>query len=292
MLWLTRPARHCCTPGAPCEFAVPEAGPLSTRHKNKAQADTPPTTRQPLAHYRQWALLAASKISEDQGDYENEINLAREGTEEMSDFSWAYYNWGVALTELGCDQGAIRAFSRTISLNGTYDAAYNARGRVHLLRAEALSRAGEGYQKEERDKAIRDFTKAFALNADYAEAQVNLGKTYELNPQEEHRAQIEFEAVTETKNSPQAARAYQQLAIMEREQGQEAMYIDNIASARRVMAGNAVCGFNFARSLREASGCMDPHDQQPRSDKSLSEECIRDSLELPPADNDALETRL
>jgi hypothetical protein len=37
MLWLTCPARHCCTPGAPCEFAVPEAGPLSTRHTHGAR---------------------------------------------------------------------------------------------------------------------------------------------------------------------------------------------------------------------------------------------------------------
>lgn len=243
-------------------------------------------------HYRRWALLAASKISEDQGNYENEIQLARRSVDGMHNFSWGYYNWGVALAELGCEEGAIRAFSRTISLNKNYEAAYNARGRVHLLRAEALSRAGRGYEKNEWDKAIRDFSLAFALNSDYAEAQVNLGKTYELDPQQQHLAQIEFEAVTETENAPQAARAYQQLAFMARDQGQDAKYQDNLNAARRAMADNTVCSFKFAHALLEASGCMDAPDQSPRPDKSSSNECIEDSKGLTPADSDATDNRI
>lgn len=237
-------------------------------------------------HYREWALLAVSKIREDQRDYVGELQLARSTTVRWSRFSWGYYNWGVALTELGCYAGAIQAFSQTISIHPAYAAAYNARGRIHLMLAEALLRSGNNDPTDEVGRAIADFRMAVSLNGDYAEAHINLGKAYRLNPTEYPNARVEFKAFSEAPNSSQAARAYQQLAILERLQGDDAKYLDDMGSARRAMATNTVCGFEFSRSLREASGCMEPPERDRLPDLSSSPDCGRYSEGLRSTDSD------
>ncbi|EEA02397.1 hypothetical protein BH160DRAFT_2251 [Burkholderia sp. H160] len=237
-------------------------------------------------HYRRWALLAISKIREDQNDYPGEIEFAKLAIVEWPDFSWGYYNWGVALAELGCYDGAIRAFSQTIFLDQRYAAAYNARGRIHLIRAEALQESSNDGSKSERSKALRDFQRAVSLNSDYPEAQINIGKAHRLDPTEERLARLRFDQVIETPNSSHAARAYQQLANLDLMQGDDAKYLDDMDSARRAMADNAVCGFAFSNSLREASGCMEQAADKRRLDLSSAIECKRHSEGLPVAEND------
>jgi tetratricopeptide (TPR) repeat protein len=239
-------------------------------------------------HYREWALLADSKIREDESDFDREIELAKQAIEGWSDFSWAYYNWGVALAELGCYDGAIRAFSKMISLKSAYAAAYNARGRIYLFKAESASRDGQGNQTADRRMALHDFKAAIAANSDYTEAQVNLGKAYMLDPTERGLARVVFESVLETPDSQQASRAWQQLAVMARDDGNDAKYLDDIGAARRTMPDNAVCGSRFAHSLQESLGCMDSPRQSRPLDMSSSLMCRRHSEGLPPAGNDAL----
>lgn len=238
--------------------------------------------------YIRWALLAASKIHEDQNDYAGEIELARRATDEWPRFSWGYYNWGVALAELGCFHGAINAFSKTISLQDTYAAAYNARGRIHLFRAESLFQTGDARLETERRKAMRDFLTALSLNSDYAEAQINLGKTHRLDATENRLARVQFEAVVANAKSPHTARAYQQLAIIDRLEGNDAKYLDNMGSARRAMATNTVCGHSFSNSLRDASGCMEKPEETRFPDLSTGISCKRHSESLPEAENDDL----
>jgi hypothetical protein len=241
-------------------------------------------------HYRDWAMLAASKIREDQRAYEDEIELARRAIDDWPPFSWAYYNWGVALAELNCYDGAIRAFSTMISLKKGYAAAYNARGRIHLLLAEAQLRAGNGYDTPDRRKAMRDFRAAIAAVSDYPEAQINLGKAYALNPNEQRLARVNFESVAEAPDlaSTQAARAWQQLAFLERDAGDDATYRDDIAKANHAMATNTVCRFAFAHSLLEGSGCMETATARPQPDLSTSLKCRMESSNLALASNDAL----
>jgi tetratricopeptide (TPR) repeat protein len=236
-------------------------------------------------HYAEWALLGQSKIKEDARAYTDEATLARRATQRWSTFSWAYYNWGVALVELGCSDGAVNAFSQTIAQNPTYAPAFNARGRIHLMRAQLHDDAGGHDHESERRKALRDFRQAVLLESNYAEAHINLGKTHRLESSEYLAARAEFDATIENA-SQHKSRALQQLALLDTLQGNPTKANSEMQEAKSAKSTNQVCSSEFSESLREASGCMEPPEGRTPSRAQPKVECKLLSEGLPAAVND------
>ncbi len=126
-----------------------------------------------------WALLALSKIDEAYHDYNGEINAASRLSAEYPS-SWSFYNWGVALNELGCYKMAISAFERSIALRSSREAAFNATGRAWLALARRAPDLHSTEAKTDLHNALDDFRLAVYLKPDYQEAHVNLAESLKL----------------------------------------------------------------------------------------------------------------
>ena len=126
-----------------------------------------------------WALLGLSKINEANHDYKGEVNaVSRLSTEYPS--SWSFYNWGVALSELGCHKQAIGAFERSIALHSSREAAFNAIGRAWLALARQAPDRHSAEAESDLQNARDDFHIAVYLKPDYQEAHVNLAESLKL----------------------------------------------------------------------------------------------------------------
>lgn len=126
-----------------------------------------------------WALLALSKIDEAYHDYKGEINAVSRLSAEYPS-SWSFYNWGVALSELGCHKLAIGAFERSIALHSSREAAFNAIGRAWLALARQAPDRHSTEVRSDLQNARDDFRIAVYLKPDYQEAHVNLAESLKL----------------------------------------------------------------------------------------------------------------
>ncbi|NPT55803.1 tetratricopeptide repeat protein [Paraburkholderia elongata] len=126
-----------------------------------------------------WALLGLSKIDEAYHDYKGEINAVSRLSADYPS-SWSFYNWGVALSELGCHNMAIGAFERSIALRSSREAAFNAIGRAWLALARQAPDLHSTEAKTDLQNARDDFRVAVYLKPDYQEAHVNLAESLKL----------------------------------------------------------------------------------------------------------------
>ncbi|MFP3656762.1 tetratricopeptide repeat protein, partial [Burkholderia sp. SIMBA_052] len=71
---------------------------------------------------------------------------------------WAYYNWGVALMDMGCYQQAADVLRRAVELHKDYAPAHNALGRAWLALAQRPTLAGAASQGhgDYRAAAVRE----------------------------------------------------------------------------------------------------------------------------------------
>lgn len=126
-----------------------------------------------------WAVLALSKIDEAYHDYKGEIDRVSDLASKYPS-SWSFYNWGVALSELGCQEMAIGAFEQAIAWHASREAPFNAVGRTYLMLAKRERDMRSVKAINELKDARDNFLAAIRLKPDYQEARVNLAESLQL----------------------------------------------------------------------------------------------------------------
>lgn len=212
-----------------------------------------------------WAMLALSKLDTYARDYEGSIRRARHIVEMSGGLHvwkkvrpWAYYNWGVALTDMGCYGQAAEVLKRAVDLHKDYAPAHNALARAWLGLAQMPTLAGASTQTrgDYRAAAVRELQIALAKSPGYQEAYVNLGDALRLPSMK--TGHISAAALDEARaayrtavalNIDEAGRAYERL---------EAMHDSAFVKiAARITRSRAQCATGMARSLLESWGCSD-----------------------------------
>jgi tetratricopeptide (TPR) repeat protein len=255
-----------------------------------------------------WALLALSKLDTYARDYEGSIRHARrivEMSDELHSWKrvrpWAYYNWGVALTDIGCYQQAAEVLRRAVDLHKDYAPAHNALARAWLALAQmpALDGNAPQMQHDYRSAAVRELRIAIDKSPGYQEAYVNLGDALRLPSMK--TGLVSATSLDEARdvyrnavalNLDDAGRAYERLATLQ----------DHAFTrvAARIGRSRAQCATGMARSLLESWGCSDAQieagartnapDVQPVAMQKAgsAQRCTSPDLTLPteaPADN-------
>ncbi|WP_109479590.1 tetratricopeptide repeat protein [Paraburkholderia sp. C35] len=250
--------KRCLTGATPCQFddvreAFAQIAAGSGRDASGASKED-----------NAWAMLALSKLDTYARDYEGSIRHARHIVE-MSDelYSWqrvrpwAYYNWGVALNDMGCYQQAADVLRRAVDLHKDYAPAHNALGRAWLALAQKPMLAGMASQAHDyRAGAVREFRIAIEKSPGYQEAYVNLGDALRLPSMK--TGLVSAAAIDEARdayrnavalNLDDAGRAYERLASLH--DGAFAK------TAARITRSRTQCATGMARSLLESWGCSD-----------------------------------
>ncbi|CAG4885900.1 tetratricopeptide repeat protein [Paraburkholderia saeva] len=225
----------------------------------------------PSDPFAKWALLALSKIDEDRGDFDLEAEKTKELVNADPAFSWAWYNLGVALTELGCTEQSARAFETALRYDDKTEANYNAAGR-RLLDVAARDAANA---PDLLRSAVDDFTHALELKPHYQEALINLGlarfaqfaardaqrASDGTQPVDREAAQALDDAQSTLERAVRldeahAARALLGLASVAWAQNRtsDAEQLAHLAHARS--DSDPFCSQPFATTLREARGCI------------------------------------
>jgi tetratricopeptide (TPR) repeat protein len=212
-----------------------------------------------------WALLALSKLDTYARDYEGSIRHARRIVDMSGELHawkkvrpWAYYNWGVALADMGCYQHAAEVLERAVQLHKDYAPAHNALARAWLGLAQmpALADASMQPGTDYRTAAVNELRIAIAKNPGYQEAYVNLGdalrlpsmKTGVVSPAAMDDARDAYRTAVAL-NIDNAGRAYERL---------EALHDSTFMKvAARITRSRAQCSTGMARSLLESWGCSD-----------------------------------
>ncbi|MCP3707172.1 hypothetical protein M3I54_09280 [Paraburkholderia sp. CNPSo 3274] len=176
---------------------------------------------------------------------------------------WAYYNWGVALNDLGCYEAAAEVLAEAINQNPRYAPAFNALARSYNALAETSARATSAstslldYRKLARDAA----RSAVKLDPDYQEAYVNLGDASRpllvtpgnrtANAAYDGDANDALDAYEKAiaLNEESAGRARQQLALIP---GAASTHMVEPATKKRPQ-----CRKGMPRSFLEAFGCSE-----------------------------------
>jgi tetratricopeptide (TPR) repeat protein len=225
----------------------------------------------PSDPFAKWALLALSKIDEDRGDFDLEAEKTKELVKADSAFSWAWYNLGVAMAELGCTGQSARAFETALRYDDKTEANYNAAGR-RLLDIAARDPANA---PDLLRNAVDDFAHALELKPHYQEALINLGlarfaqfairdprwasESAQGIDSESAKAlddaQSTFERAVRL-NEAHAARALLGLAsvALAQNRNSDAEQLAQLARARS--DSDPFCSQPFATTLREARGCI------------------------------------
>ncbi|WP_052409491.1 hypothetical protein [Paraburkholderia oxyphila] len=216
------------------------------------------------------AELMLSKIDDLTGDYAGSIGRTRVIREKSQNdkswakvLPWAYYNWGVALNDLGCYEAATEVLTEAANENPDYAPAYNALARAYNALSETSVRAGTASPSltDYREKARDAATRAVQLDPGYQEAYVNLGdasrpllaasadpNTKAIYGGDEKQAREAYEKAIAL-NADTAGRARQQLALIP-----GTAYAN---MAERTTKKRPECRQGLPRSLLEASGCSD-----------------------------------
>jgi hypothetical protein len=196
-----------------------------------------------------WALLALSKIDEAYHDYNGEIDAVSRLSAEYPS-SWSFYNWGVALGELGCHKMAISAFERSIALRSSREAAFNAIGRAWLALARQAPDRHSTEARTDLQNARDDFRVAVYLKPDYQEAHVNLGETLKLLD-DDKGARREYVSAIEM-DPTHAGLAYARYAELFGDQKERRKLLDYASWADNL---HEECRATNSTSLLEALGC-------------------------------------
>ncbi|MBN3764432.1 tetratricopeptide repeat protein [Burkholderia sp. Ac-20365] len=211
-----------------------------------------------------WAMLALSKLDTYARDYEGSIRHARaivERSEELYSWQparpWAYYNWGVALTDMGCYQQAADVLRRAVELHKDYAPAHNALARAWLALAQKPTLAGGGPQSHDyRAAAVRELRIAIEKSPGYQEAYVNLGDALRLPSMK--TGLVSATSLDEARDAyrtavaldiDNAGRAYERLVTL----SDRAF----VKVASRITRSRTQCATGMARSLLESWGCSD-----------------------------------
>ena len=229
-----------------------------------------------------WAMLALSKLDTYARDYEGSIRHARsivDMSEELHSWKrvrpWAYYNWGVALMDMGCYQQAADVLRRAVELHKDYAPAHNALGRAWLALAQRPTLAGAAPQGhgDYRASAVRELRLAIEKNPGYQEAYVNLGDALRLpsmkpglvpaatldEARDAYRTAVAL-------NIDDAGRAYERLTTLH-----DSVFVK---VAARITRSRAQCATGMARSLLESWGC---------SDAQIEADASKDARDMQPA---------
>ncbi|GAB2896977.1 hypothetical protein GCM10027093_35920 [Paraburkholderia jirisanensis] len=271
--------RRCLEGERKCDFA--EVRKLFAQIAAGAHSDS---SRENAA----WAKLALSKLDTYAGNYEGTIRLSSEIVELSDKYSswekvrpWAYYNWGVALNDLGCYQQAAQVLRRSVNeRTDSEPAAHNALARAFLALASAgapalssdVSDSGnDGMDlvivppglppRDNREAAIAELDAALKANPGYQEAYVNLGDALQLQSTSDGLSKTNAQSalVGDSReaywravdlDAKQADRAYERLLAMK---DPDSMKV----AQRRDAPQRAQCQQRMARSLLEAWGCSD-----------------------------------
>jgi tetratricopeptide (TPR) repeat protein len=130
--------------------------------------------------YHRWSWLALSKIDEDQGRYFDEATKAMLAVHDRRRFFWAFYNWGVALSEQGCSEQALEAFEIALRVHPNSDFVNNAAGRELLILAASDRPDDLDARMKDLQRAVAFLIDAVEAKPDYAEAYVNLARALAL----------------------------------------------------------------------------------------------------------------
>lgn len=216
-----------------------------------------------------WAELMLSKLDSLTKDYEGAIKHASRVHEQSKKdkswekaLPWAYYNWGVALNDLGCYQAGAELLTQAVNKNTSYAPAYNALARSYIALAEASGRAESkpASLTDYRTKALAAARAALKYNPGYQEAYVNLGDALRLpvaasasgNPNADHdtdaKSAREAYVTAIALNVETAGRARQQLALMSG---------NSFSGTAERFTKRPECRADIPRSFLEASGCSD-----------------------------------
>lgn len=233
----------------------------------------------------EWALLALSKLETYDRRFDGTIRYARRIVDEgKRDWkwkgarSWAYYNWGVALSDLGCYQQATEVLNEAVDSKSDYAPAHNALARAYLALAQAGSKPNNSNTSNTsntssddtmppggyRAAALAELDTAIKQSPGYQEAWVNRGdalrlpvSSSEVYSMDLHPGSLERMAedarhdyrIAVALNIDSAARAYQRLA---------ALHDDTYVSvSERITKPRRQCQAGMAQSLLEAWGCSD-----------------------------------
>jgi tetratricopeptide (TPR) repeat protein len=208
-----------------------------------------------------WAHLGLSKIAEDEADFQNEIEQARAATQLSPHFSWANYNWAVALEHLRCIRQAEEKYREVVKYNDRFAAGHNSLGRLMLASAEAaptpaqLERSSFATRTQLAHDAEVQFLAATSRDAQYAEAFVNYGVALRL--QERYAEALKALRWATVIDPEHAGRAFSQIAVVADIQKQPDMAAVARKKANLADEHNASCRSNDAPSERALHGCSD-----------------------------------
>lgn len=167
-------AQKECEAGTSCQYTN-----AANEFENVLKSGSP-KDQQKLA---MWAHLGLSKIAENNLDYLTEIEHARQAIRIGRKFSWARYNWGIALENMGCDEEALEKYRQVTADLDRFATGHNALGREYLKianREYLLTDSSLRLDAQPAELAQREFELAIRHDPRYAEAYVNLGEALEL----------------------------------------------------------------------------------------------------------------
>ncbi|CAG4904423.1 tetratricopeptide repeat protein [Paraburkholderia saeva] len=224
----------------------------------------------------EWALLALSKIETYDHRFDGTIRYARRIVDEgRRDWkwkgarSWAYYNWGVALSDLGCYQQAAEVLGKAVDSKFDYAPAHNALARAYLALAQGGGKFSKGSDDAippggyraaalaELDTAIKQspgYQEAWGNRGDALRLPVSSSEVYSMDLHPGSLERMENDArhdyrIAVALNIETAARAYQRLA---------ALHDDTyVGVSERITKTRRQCQTGMAPSLLEAWGCSD-----------------------------------
>ena len=163
-----------------------------------------------------WANLGLSKIAENNLDYLTEIERARRAIRIDRKFSWARYNWGIALENMGCDKEALEKYQRVAVDHDLFAAGHNALGREYLKIASheyIPTDSSLRLHAQPAELAQREFESAIRHDPRYAEAYVNLGEALEL--QGKHTEALDKLRAAIALDDEYTSKAYKEVAKIE-----------------------------------------------------------------------------
>ncbi|MBC8742723.1 tetratricopeptide repeat protein [Paraburkholderia sp. UCT31] len=210
--------------------------------------------------YHKWTWLALSKVDEDRHDFAGEVTKALLAIRQDRTLFWAYYNWGIGLSEQGCDSQALAAFNAALRYRPTSDFVNNAAGRQALILAVENDGVDPKLQRNYLNFASSYLTTATYINPAYAEAYVNLAKVL-LTLGDKQEATDAFDAVL-LADSPQVRRAdyFEKRANLKISSGLQItgrQLQSVIATLEDAHEADSLCGNSkLAGTILETKGCL------------------------------------
>ncbi|RFU49084.1 tetratricopeptide repeat protein [Paraburkholderia sp. DHOC27] len=204
-------AQKECEDGTSCEY---------TDAANEFEKVLKSATPKDQTNLAMWANLGLSKIAENNLDYLTEIERARQALRIDRKFSWARYNWGIALENMGCDQEALEKYQRVVSERDRFAAGHNALGREYLKIANhEYVPTDASLRLHARPVALaqQEFEAAIGRDPRYAEAYINLGEALEL--QGEHGKALDKLRAAIALDGDYTSKAYKEVAKIETQLG-------------------------------------------------------------------------